>query len=125
MPWLMAVLLVLGRPLDFAVELLHSLPSLAMRGPAAVIELIFHATVAVTAIAAARALWSESPVAPRLAAIAVIASAITRVQSLYWSALPRQTQPGDIPLLAAVTVAHAIFWLTYLATSRRIRDFAR
>src|SRR5262245_52408274 len=95
MLWLLCALLVLGRPLGFALELANTLPSIEMRGTLGLLELAFHGGVAAIAMAAARALWIESPAAPRLASVAVIASAIVNVQSLYWSVLPQQVAPGD------------------------------
>lgn len=114
--------LVLWRPLDFTFELLMTLPSVRMRGPLGVVELLWHGAVAVTAVAAARALWSESPAGTRLAVIAVTASAIASVQSHYWSVLPHQTQPGDERILATLSVVHAVFWLVYLGWRHRVRS---
>jgi hypothetical protein len=92
-----------------------------MRGPLGVIELLWHGAVAVTAVAAARALWSESPAGPQLATIAVIASAAASIQSLYWSVLPHQTKPGDERILATLSIVHAAFWLVYLRRRRQIK----
>jgi hypothetical protein len=121
---LCVVLLLLG-PANFALELAGALPSLGMRGTPGAIELLWHGAVAATAMAAVRALWSTSPSAPRLALIAIVGTTVATVQSLYWSVLPRQTMPGDEPWVAAIAVAHGAFWLTYLTTSRRMRDLAR
>ena len=115
----MCIALFLWRPLDFAFEILQTLPSLGMRGARGVIELLFHGIVAAIAMSAIRALWAEVPAARRLAAVAVVASAVASVQSLYWSVLPRQTMPGDERWLAILAILHAIFWLTYLKTARR------
>jgi hypothetical protein len=116
---LLCIALFLWRPLDFAIELLQTLPSLAMRGARGAIELLFHGVVAAIAMAAIRALWAEVPAARRLAAVAVMASALASVQSLYWSVLPRQTMPGDERWLAILAIIHAAFWLAWLKTSRR------
>jgi hypothetical protein len=116
---LLCIALFLWRPLDFAVELLQTLPSLGMRGARGVIELLFHGLVAAIAMAAIRALWAEVAAARRLAAVAVVASAVASVQSLYGSVLPRQTMPGDERWLAIFAILHAVFWLTYLKTARR------
>jgi hypothetical protein len=118
---LLCVALLLWRPLDFAMELAGTLPSLGMRGVPGVIELLWHGAVAATAVAAARALWAEIPAGPPLAAIAVTASAVASVQSQYWSVLPHQTMPGDERLLAMLSIVHAAFWLVYLARRRRIK----
>jgi hypothetical protein len=115
----LCIALFLWRPLDFAFELLHTLPSLGMRGARGVIELLFHGIVAAIAMAAIRALLAEVAAARLLAMVAVIASAVASVQSLYWSVLPRQTMPGDERWLAIFAIVHAAFWLAYLKTSRR------
>jgi hypothetical protein len=111
-------MLVLWRPLDFAFELFMTLPTLRMRGPLGVIELVGHGAVAATAMAAATALWNESPAGPRLAAAALIASAAASIQSNYWSVLPHQTMPGDERILVMLSIANASFWLGYLVWRR-------
>jgi hypothetical protein len=116
--------LLVWRPLDFVAELSATLPSVGMRGATGAIELLFHAAVAALAVAAVRALSASSHVAPRLAAAALVASAIATVQSLYWTVLPRQTIPGDELPIAILAIAHASAWLVYLARSRRVRKLA-
>jgi hypothetical protein len=116
---LLCIALFLWRPLDFAMEVLRSWPSLGMRGVRGVAELLFHGVVAAIAMAAIRALWIEVPAARRLATVAVVASAVASVQSLYWSVLPRQTMPGDEQWLAVFAIVHAVFWLVWLKTTRR------
>jgi hypothetical protein len=119
---LLSVLLLLLGPANFALELAGVLPSLRMRGVPGAVELVFHGVVAAFAMAAVRALWSASPSAQRLAAIAVGGITVVNVQSLYWSVLPHQTMPGDKPWLAALAVAHGAFWLVYLTRARLLRD---
>jgi len=121
--WLLVLcaVLILWRPFDFVFELLQSLPSLGMRGAQGVLELLFHGLVAALSVAAVRALWSRLPVAPPLAAVALIGSAAAAVQTLYWTALPQQTIPGTEALLSAIAVAHAAIWLVYLKRSRQVR----
>ena len=58
-----------------------------MRGGFALLELAVHAAVAALAVAAAWALWIRNPHAPILAAVAVAASAMVTVQSIWWSRL--------------------------------------
>lgn len=118
---LLCAVLLLWRPLNFVFELGQALPTLGMRGAIGVIELVAHGAVAGLAVAAVRALWVEMSAGPLLAASALVASALTTVQSLYWSVLPHQTQPGDKLPLAILAVLHAAAWLLYLSRSRRIR----
>jgi hypothetical protein len=117
---LIAVLLV-WMPLTFAGEIAATLPSLWMRGPATVLELILHGLVAALAVAAGLALARRDPHGPAFAEIALAASSTLVLQSVFWSALPSQTMPGDRPLLAAVALAHAAGWIAYLRRSRRVR----
>ena len=117
--------LLLWRPLDYLVELPQSLPSLGMRGVPGAIELLVHGIVAAAAVAAAQALWNEGPSGPMLAAVALTGSAAATVQSLYWTALPRQTVPGTERVIAALAIGHAALWLLYLSRSRRIREISK
>jgi uncharacterized protein DUF2569 len=121
--WLLplCVFLFVWEPRKFAGELGASLGTMSMRGPGAVVELLAHAAVAALAVAAAWALWIGNPRAPALAVVALAASAVTAVQSLYWSWLPGHTMPGDHLPLALVAVAHAAAWIAYLRISRRVR----
>ena len=108
-------------PMSFATELALSLPSLGMRGPLAIAELVAHGAVTAVSVAAGWSLWLSRPHAPMLARIAVIGLAIIAVQSLYWTRLPRQTSPGSELPLAALAAGHASLWLLYLHRSSRIR----
>jgi len=122
--FLLSVVLLAWRPLDFVVELAATLPSLGMRGAVGAIELLAHGGVAGLSVAAVRALGTAVAAGPRLAAAALIASAVATVQSLYWSVLPHQTMPGERLPVAILAVAHAGAWLLYLRRSRRVRDIA-
>jgi hypothetical protein len=121
--WLLVLcaVLLLWRPFDFVFELLQSLPSIGMRGAPGALELLFHGLVAAMSVAAVRALSSRLPVAPALAAVALIGSAAATVQTLYWTALPQQTIPGTEALLSTIAVVHAAIWLIYLKRSRQVR----
>jgi hypothetical protein len=112
-------------PVSFAVELGQTLPSLEMRGPLGVIELLAHAAVAAVAIAAISAIWQATPAGPTLAAAALIASAAASIQSFYWSVLPHQTKPGDELPLSILAILHTAAWLAYLSRSRRVREMVR
>ena len=49
--------------------------------------------------------------------VALISSALTTIQTHYWSVLPHQTMPGDRLPLAATGVVVAALWLVYLRKS--------
>ena len=111
---LLCLILLFWRPLNLAIELTTALPSLAMRGPVAIVELLFHAAVAAIAVAAVHAIWSRLPSAMLLARVALVGSAIAAVQGLNWSVLPHQTAPGESLPLSVLAVLHAGIWLAYL-----------
>jgi len=95
-------LLLALEPLRFVFELLRVLSTIVYRGPIAAAELALHAVVAVVCAGAALAFWNGSADARRLATMAVVASATRVIQSVYWSALPDDTAPGD-ELVVAIT----------------------
>jgi hypothetical protein len=108
---LLCATLLVWRPLDFLIELPSTLPSIGQRGVAGVVELLFHGGVAALAVAAVRALSNGLPSALLLARAALVASAVSTVQSFYWSVLPHQTMPGDRLPLATLGVVVAGAWL--------------
>jgi len=105
---LIAAVLIFWEPLRFAAEALAVFPTIAYRGAAAAIELAIHGCVAALAAAAGLALWNGSPDGRKLASIALVAVSLRTLQSLYWSALPDNTPPGDEWFAAALTVGLAI-----------------
>ena len=117
---LLCAVLLVWQPLNFAVEASTALPTLGMRGTAGVFELAAHGLVAALSVAAGWALWQSSPGGPKLARVAVVAMAVTGVQSLYATVLPTSTFPSDRLPLALATIAHSAVWLAYLARSSRI-----
>jgi len=114
--------LALWQPMSFASEVTATLPTLGMRGPAGVLELVAHAAVAAIAVAAGWGLRVGNPGAPRMAEIAVVLCAAAAVQSLYWTRLPHDVMPGDRLPLAVLAMAHATGWIMYLRKSRRVRS---
>lgn len=118
---LLSTFLMAWAPLRIAAEFEGSIGILAMRGPWASAELLAHATIAASCVASGWALWSGNPAGPRLAAYALAVSAVASVQSLYWSALPHQTVPGERLPFAILAIVNAAAWMTYLKRSRRVR----
>jgi hypothetical protein len=108
-------------PLRFAGDLTGVAGTVAMRGGLGVLELGVHAAVAALAVAAAWALWIRNPRAPVLAAVAVAASAVVTVQSIWWSRLASNVVPGEGIPMSLLAIAHAAGWITYLRKSRRVR----
>jgi hypothetical protein len=117
MLWLLSAVLLIWEPLNVARELFAAAPMLGQRGLPAVVELIAHASVAALTAAAGLAIANRNPLAPRLAVVALVASALRVVQTLYWSALPHDVVPGDELPLAAFAILHAAFWIVYLRRS--------
>ena len=125
--WLgiLALVLVFWYPLKFAGELLATVPSLAMRGPMAAIELLAHAVVAMLSVAAGWSLYNRDTHGPALARLALVLMAATTVQAVYWTRLPTQTPPGARWPLAVAAIAHTGLWLVYLQRSGRVRAIER
>jgi hypothetical protein len=105
-------------PFTFATELLASMPSLHMRGSPAVIELGVHAAVAMLCATAGWMLWTRAPAGFAAAVAGIVSVAAIRIQSLFWTALPRNHAPGDRLPLAAVAAAAAVFWLALVSAAR-------
>ena len=116
---LVAALLLLWEPLSFAVEALTVLPTIAYRGWQAGLELTCHGIVAALAASGGLALLNRPANAGTLATIAIVASTARTVQSVYWSALPTATAPGDEPLIAAIAL---VVGLCALWAVRAARD---
>jgi hypothetical protein len=93
------------------MEFLTVMPSIGVRGPVAWIELVVHGIVAVACAAGGRMLRIASPSGPAVAAVGVAARAVISLQSLFWTALPRDIAPGTRLPLALLTCANAVFWL--------------
>jgi hypothetical protein len=121
--WLLILCAVLfvWQPSAFVREAASALPSLGMRGVVGAFELIVHGVAAALSIGAGWALWQGNPGGPTLATVAISASAVVGVQSLYWSVLPSNVFPSDRLPLAILTLAHAAAWLVYLRRSKRVR----
>ena len=98
-------------PFNFAAELMSTLPSLRMRGVAAVAELVAHGGVALLCATAGRMISAQPVAASRLAPLAIVASGVVSVQSLFWTVLPRNVAPGTRLPLVALTIATVAFWL--------------
>lgn len=113
----LALFLFVWEPMRVANEVTQSLPTMGMRGAAAVVELLAHAAVAAIAVAAAWALWNGADHGPFLGTLAIVLSAATSVQSLHWSRLPQQTPPGAQLPFSVLASAHAAAWVVYLRPS--------
>jgi hypothetical protein len=114
---ILAAFLFAWEPVRVARELTTTLGSFGMRGAPAVVEILAHGAVAALAMAGGQALWNRNPAGPGLAAVAIAASVVADVQSLYWSSLPGQTMPGDRAPLAILAIANGAWWLGYLRWS--------
>ena len=100
--------------MNFAAAVSMTLPTMSFRGPLAALELFAHGMVAALSVSAGWALWHSRPHGPNLAVLALSAMAAVSVQSLYWSTLPSQVQPGTELPLALFALAYAAFWIGFL-----------
>lgn len=114
-----AALLLIWEPLNFAGGALTALPTIVYRGWMAATELAAHAGVAAVATSAAIALWNTAPSARRLASIAIVLSVARTIQATWWSALPSATVPGSQPFIVFLTILIAAISLTIVNTSKR------
>jgi hypothetical protein len=116
---LVAAYLVAWVPLKFAAELLSTIPSLQMRGTKAIVELALHGVVAAFSVAASRTLTGGSPAAPATASLAVLASGLVAIQSLYWTVLPRDVAPGSRLPLTVFWIAVTLVLLVLVRVGRK------
>jgi hypothetical protein len=116
---LLSSYLLIWAPATFAVDFLRTLPSIGVRGPGAWIELAVHGIVAMTCAAGGRMLRIGTPAGPAVAAAGVAARAVIGVQSLFWTALPRDVAPGTHLPIALLTCANAVLWLMVIRSISR------
>jgi hypothetical protein len=121
---LLAGILGVWVALNFSAELATTLPSVGMRGVAAIVELSVHGAAAALSVAAGYALWLRRPHGPMLARAALVINALVAIQRHYWSILPSQTMPGDELWLSIAAVVHSAAWLVFLHRSARARAMA-
>jgi hypothetical protein len=114
---LLCVYLLVWMPASYAAALLAAIPSLEMRGERAIMEIGAHGIVTLLGVMAGWMIATRAPAAVPLARAAVIAAGAASIQSLFWSVLPHDVAPGQRQPLAAVAIAHTIFWLVMLRES--------
>ena len=115
---LVAGLLLLWEPLNFAARILEVWPTLAYRGAIAVMELAAHGIVALLCVAGGMMLLNDAPDGRLVARIAVVLSVLRVVGSLYWSVLPSSTSPGAEPIFAGIAIVIGATLLGILRTPR-------
>ncbi len=111
---IVAALLLVREPVLFAAAALQVWPTLAYRGPLAVLELAAHGIIAAVCVAAAMMLLNEAPDGRRVARFAVALSVLRALSSLYWSALPSNVVPGHEPIYAAIAIGVGAILLFFL-----------
>lgn len=116
---LLAVALLAWEPLNFAVKALGVLPTLVYRGVVPAIELLVYAAVAALNAAAGLALLNRTPVAHRLATVAVLASCARTIHSVTLSTLPDETPPGVEPYVIVFALTATMVALAIIGRSAR------
>jgi hypothetical protein len=111
---ILAAILGVWQPLEFALELGRTLPTLGIRGFVGIVELLAHGSVAALCTAAARALWASQPHARFLARLGLVGATAVTIQRLFWSVLPRDIVPGTRVPIATIAVIHCAAWLIFL-----------
>ena len=125
-PRLVAVLcayLAVWIPLNAAALASSALPSLDVRGAAGALELAVHLGCAAVCVAAGWMLWNRRAAGIWFAAAALSVNAVTGIQAVHFSALPRDVPPGLAWPLTVFTLAFTSAWLVYLRRSRRLREW--
>ena len=116
---LLAVVLLVWEPLNFAPKALMVLPTIVYRGVVPAIELVIYGAIAVLNVAAGRALLNRTPVSNRLATVAVLASCARTIHSVTWSMLPNETPPGQEPYVIVLALTMTVIALAIIHWSAR------
>jgi hypothetical protein len=116
---LLCAYLMVWVPLTFAAELFGTLPSLAMRGVPALLELSIHAVIALFSVIGGWLVWIRPQAAWPMAGAAVVVSSAAALQSLFWTALPRNVAPGEKLPFAVLVIVNAAIWLALIGAARR------
>jgi hypothetical protein len=111
---LLCAYLLVWEPLNLASEALRVFPTLFARGILAIVELAFHAIVAMFTAAASIALSRRSPHAVILGTLGVAASSARIVQVQRFSLLPHDTSPDLRWIVELAAVAQILFWSAFL-----------
>lgn len=111
---IVAGVLLLWEPLNFAAMALDVAPTLAYRGGIAVAELVVHGIIAASCVGAGMMLLNQSPDGRRMARIAVVFSVGRVLYAAYWSALPRNITPGTELFHCAIAVIVGVLMLLVL-----------
>lgn len=111
---IVAVLLLVWEPLNFAATALNVWPTLAYRGWISVAELALQGAIATLCVAAGMMLFNDGPDGRRIARIAVGLSVARVVWAVYWSALPGNTVPGTEPFQAGFAIVVGVGMLLVL-----------
>ncbi|HUR34901.1 MAG TPA: hypothetical protein VM032_13960 [Vicinamibacterales bacterium] len=116
----LALLLTVWEPVACAVAASGAFNAISVRGvPVAV---VLGARLASTAlcVAAGRSLLDRRPAGPRLARVALIASAAVQLVAYLTPFFPSNRLPGETPVYVAFAIVYYGAWLTYLARSKRV-----
>jgi hypothetical protein len=116
---LLCLYLLVWVPLTFAAELFATLPSLAMRGMPALLELSIHAVIALFSVISGWMVWIRAQAAWSMARAAVVISSIAALQSLFLTVVPRNVAPGEKLPFATLVIVNAAIWLALIGAARR------
>ena len=119
---LLSSYLLVWVPGMFALELLSTLPSIAMRGAIGWIELAVHGAVAAVCAVAGRMIRLGTPAGPGLAAAGIIARAVIAIQSLFWTRLPTDVAPGTRGVFTTLACVNAAVWIGVVVWTRESRQ---
>jgi uncharacterized protein DUF2569 len=122
--WLvvLALLLLVWRPIDAALVASNALAALTVRGAPLGIALVGMTLVTSFGVAAGIALLSRRGPAVAMAEAALVLSAILDLVIYTSSYFPSNRMPGDASIYLAASLVYHGAWLAYLLRSRRVRN---
>jgi hypothetical protein len=121
--WLLVLcrLLIVFHPLSLAVTASSVLNALFLRGAPVAIVLFLRLAVVTFGVAAGRMLQNLRPGAVEFARAALLASAAVDVFVYTTPYFPSNRMPGDTTFYVIASLAYHVAWITYLASSKRVR----
>jgi hypothetical protein len=121
---LLCLLLLVCHPLRAGLAASGALDAVLFGSVVVIVALIVQIAVAGLGFAAGLALLGRRGVGVTLAKASMIASGATDLFILLTPYVPGNRAPGETPILVALTVAYYAGWLSYLYSSKRVREVA-
>ena len=118
---LLALLLLLGHPINLAVGASTAIDALPLRGASLALVLVARLLVASVGVGAGIALMGRRPGAVTFARWALVLSAAMDAFVYTTPFYPSNRMPGVTPIVTTASIAYHALWLAYLFRSKRVR----